>query len=239
VPLAVLSAAVASADAVAAVVEVLAVLVFPRPFLGIVPRVIRLSVLCLAFAGMSCKLHEARQEISAKEAFDAAMRRVKVKPPAGEPEVSQASIDLALAMFGIDVPSTAQRPRLDPELRDRGLTVRAAFMDKAEVTVGPAAFASWGLLGSTLAHELEVHCRQNFLFISVMDGFGLDGTGEAERQAYIHELRNAKRFGLAGGDAELIADTMEYYYPEGRKAGPAVALKRWLARNLMRNDGRF
>src|SRR5690606_19202846 len=106
------------------------------------------------------------------------------------------SIDLAIAMFGIEVPASAEWPVLDKKIEDRGLTTRGAFMDKAKVTIGPAAFTSWALLGSTLAHELEVHCQQNFLFIYLMDLVGLDGTGEAERQAYRHELTNAKRFSL-------------------------------------------
>jgi hypothetical protein len=153
--------------------------------------------------------------------------------------VSQASIDLALVLFGIEVPSTADHPQLDVELRDRGLTSRAAFMDKAHVTVGPAAFTSWGLLGSTLAHELEVHCHQNFLAIYVMDLLGLDGTGAAERQAYVHELRNARRFSLEVADAQMIADTVDYYYPDNA-TGPGVVVPRsvrsWLARNFLRGE---
>lgn len=209
-----------------------------KPFLGQVSRIFRFTTLGLSLLGLTWALHTARREIAAKEAFESGLRRVRVTPPPGAPTVSQDSIDLALALFGIELPPSASAPRLDENLRDRGLTSRAAFMEKAEVTIGPAAFTSWGLLGSTLAHELEVHCQQNFLLISVMDAIGLDGTGEAERQAYIHELRNARRFGLGHEDAELIADTMEYYYPDGRP-GPEMALRRWLARNLIRTTGRF
>ena len=216
-----------------------AVLSSYRPIVGVLVLWFRVGVVSLVLFGLGTTLHLARREIAAREAFEASLRRVRVLPPSAAPEVSKASIDLALTMFGITVPTSAMAPRLDEDLRDRGLTSRAAFMEQAEVTIGPAAFASWGLLGSTLAHELEVHCRQNFLFISVMDAFGLDGTGEAERQAYLHELRNARRFGLASDDADLIAETMEYYYPDGRRSGPVVAIKRWLARNLIRTSGAF
>lgn len=186
-------------------------------------------------------LSQARAEHDAQAAFRRGMAQVTVVAPATAPIPGQAAVDLALMLYGIEVPPSAEHPLYDAALKDRGLTSRGAFMTKAEVTVGPAAFTSWALLGSTLAHELEVHSRQNFLFIYVMDVVGLDGTGEAERQAYVHELRNAKRFGLEVADAELIADTMEYYYPAqvegGSKAG--LAVKTWLARNFLRGNRGF
>lgn len=180
---------------------------------------------------------QAKKETTARERFVSGVKKVTVKPPKTLPKPGQEAIEIALSMYGIEVPSSAMHPRYDAELKDRGLTSRAAFAQKAEVTIGPAAFASWGLLGSTLAHELEVHCQQSFLLITVMDAIGLDGTSEAERQAYIHELRQARRFSLPVEDADLIADTMEYYYPEGRQRGPTLAIKSWLARNLLRAQG--
>jgi hypothetical protein len=86
-------------------------------------------------------------------------------------------------------------------------------MSKTKVFVGPTAFSSWGMLGSTLAHEVEVHCRQNFPLIVLKDQLGLDGTVEAEREAYEYEIQNAGRFGLDHRDQNLIAATVEYYYP--------------------------
>jgi hypothetical protein len=162
------------------------------------------------------------------------MAQVRVLPPEGKPEVSQESIDLAVAIYGIKIPNSASKPKLDMNLKDRGLTSRGAYIEKADVTIGPAAFSSWSLLASTLGHELEVHCNQNFLFVYLMDVMRLDGTGSAEREAYIYELRNAKRFGLDIVDADMIAETMEYYYPDVKsefKILPGV--KRWLARNLL------
>lgn len=184
----------------------------------------------------------SHSEVQEQRAYRRQVGQMLVKAPEGLPPMNQESVDLALVMFGIEVPTAAEHPRFDPELRDRGLTTRGAFMEKAEVTVGPAAFSSWALLGSTLAHELEVHCQQNFLAIYVMDTIGLDGTGAAERQAYIHELRGAQRFGLIGDDAELIADTMEYYYPEHpseARLGMPGAVRNWLARNFLKADRQF
>lgn len=189
----------------------------------------------VAVTGTLVGFVKARSEVGARRAFDRRVAAVKVIAPSGAPEVSQASIDLALVLFSIAVPASADHPLLDEELKDRGLTTRGAFMEKALVTVGPSAFTSWALLGSTLAHELEVHCQQNFFMIYAMDVTGLDGTGEAERQAYVHELRNAKRFGLPAGDADLIADTMEFYYPvhvAGKASFPGK-VRTWLARNVL------
>jgi hypothetical protein len=202
------------------------------------PRVAfgRLAVLTTVLISLTASLVHSRAQVTARSTYERAMATVAVVPPDTAPEPSQKSIELALVMFGIQVPASASHPVFDPALRDRGLTSRGAFMDKAVVTVGPAAFSSWSLLGSTLAHELEVHCQQNFLFIYMMDALGLDGTGAAERQAYAHELRNARRFGLAGADASLIADTMDYYYPDTpRVAGftVPVAIRGWLARNVL------
>lgn len=183
----------------------------------------------------------AHFQVMRAETFADEMRAVSVVAPEGRPEVSQESIDLAIVMYGILVPSSSEHPTLDPKLSDRGLTTRATFLEKAIVTVGPAAFESWGLLGSTLAHELEIHCQQNFLAIYLMDAIGLDGTGAAERQAYVHELRNADRFGLGGADADLIADTMEFFYPDtgvSRISMPGT-IRNWLARNVLHGQPRL
>ena len=194
----------------------------------------RLGFVFGLFGFLLLSAFNANHEIHARDVFAAEMAAVRVLPPEGKPEISQESIDLAIAIYGIKIPSSAAKPILDLNLKDRGLTSRGAYVEKAEVTIGPAAFSSWSLLASTLGHELEVHCQQNFLFVYLLDVVMLDGTGSAEREAYIYELRNAKRFGLDILDAEMIADTMEYYYPDNKsdfKILPGV--KRWLARNLL------
>ena len=200
------------------------------------PALRRLLPLVIFSLGTAFAVWHSYAEVQEQRAYRRAAALIAVKAPDGVPAANQASVDLAMAINGIELPAGAAAPTFDPNLRDRGLTTRGAFMEQAKVTVGPAAFTSWGLLGSTLAHEIEVHCQQNFLAIYVMDAIGMDGTGEAERQAYIHELRNAKRFGLVTEDAELIADTMEYYYPDhptGRLSMPG-RVRSWLAKNLLR-----
>ncbi|RYZ81305.1 MAG: hypothetical protein EOP04_24245 [Proteobacteria bacterium] len=99
------------------------------------------------------------------------------------------------------------------KLEDRGLTTLNGYGKKLEVTIGPAAFTSWAVLGSTLAHEVEIHCNQNFSLIRMKDMLGLEGTNGAEREAYMHELSNSDRFKLKEADQASIRETMEYYYP--------------------------
>lgn len=202
----------------------------------------KVAFLTLLTLGLGTTLWKARKEVSFQRAFERSMASTRVIAPSTMPEISQASINLALVMFGINVPASAEFPLLDQDLKDRGMTTRGAFMEKAKVTIGPAAFSSWGLLGSTLSHELEVHCQQNFLAIYVLDFVGLDGTGTAEREAYVHELKNARRFGLEIADSQMIADTMEYYYPDqAQGVGGTLpkSVRSWLAKTLLATSYRF
>ncbi len=184
---------------------------------------------------------------------------VLVKPPQSTPELSQDSIDLAIVMFGIKLPPGAAYPKFERDLVDRGVTVKSNFLDYNRVVIGPAAFSSWGVLGSTLAHELEVHCEQSFFAVWLLDWLGLGGTELAERHAYLHEIKNKKRFGLKGSEVAMIAETLDFYYPDFRdideepmdlgdsSRGPVAklsgiltltgpkraSLNRWLASNLI------
>jgi hypothetical protein len=100
------------------------------------------------------------------------------------PELDQSSIDLALAVFSIRIPNNASDPMLNKDISDRGITFKRSIDELFQVEIGPAAFSSWSLLGSTLAHEVEVHCNQDFLAIYFLDVLGFEGTALAERSAY-------------------------------------------------------
>ncbi len=155
-------------------------------------------------------------ETQAKQNFRRSMAMVQVLPPSEVPEMSQASVELALELYGIEVPDNTNDPILDMSLEDRGSTMRSLGGDYALVKVGPAAFESWSILASTLAHEIEVHCRQSFPLIYALDVLGLEGTVIAERQAYQYELENAKRFGLNNSEALLIKNTLDFYYSHSK-----------------------
>lgn len=181
-----------------------------------------LIVFTLSFGMVSSFLWaggKSREESAVKRSW----RAQRVVAPTSRPVYSNESINIAMAMYGIDIPSNAEQPVFDPKLSDRGLTIKRAWHRNAEVKIGSAAFSSWSLLGSTLAHELEIHCRQNFFMISLLDRLGFDGTSVAERQAYKHELIMANRFGLSKADRTFIADTVHYYYPLNTKSKTSMA----------------
>jgi len=152
--------------------------------------------------------------------------------PVGRPEVGQRSIDIAMKLYAITIPEHVKGPFYSQELEDRGLTMRRGIASDAVVYIGKEAFSSWALLGSTLAHEIEVHCRQNFLAIHFQNLSGFDGTGLAEREAYRYELAHADRFGLQQYDRELISSTVAFFYPEQENmyVQKFAPLKLWLDR---------
>lgn len=155
-----------------------------------------------------------KHNYDARRYLDETLSYASVSLPKTKPDMSQESVDKALAMFNIKVPDNVKPPFYDQKLEDRGLTTLKGWGHKLEVSVGPAAFESWGLLGSTLAHELEIHCRQNFTLIRALDLIGFNGTWDAEREAYHHELDNAERFQLTEMETFSIRSTLDFYYPE-------------------------
>ena len=197
------------------------------------------AALLAMLAGLVVTVFAAQRSLSEEARFDRGMRQVRIVSPATPPQITQEAINTALVMYDINVPATANFPMFDPELSDRGMTTMRGLGRKLDVTVGPSALASWPLLGSTLAHELEVHCRQNFTMIRMRDLAGFDGTGAAEREAYLHEVKNAARFGLSADDQQQIRYTMNFFYPvghtdEGLAARLKQSVKSWLALNSSR-----
>jgi hypothetical protein len=199
-----------------------------RVFSGIATGVI----LSMATAGAIVAHGVSQADSRRQELADARRVMTDEITPSGTPLINQASIDLAAKVFGIQIPKGVRGPYFDQKLEDRGLTLRRGLASDPVVLIGREAFSSWGMLGSTLAHEIEIHCRQNFLAIHLQNLAGFDGTGVAEREAYRYELLNAERFGLAQYDRELIRSTMSYFYPEQENnlARRFVPVRAWLDR---------
>jgi hypothetical protein len=168
----------------------------------------------------------------AHEFFSDNSSAFNVRVPDGAPAFTQESIRMAIEIYAINLPKNIKGPFLNPDLEDRGLTIRKSVSAAPIVYIGRAAFQSWGLLGSTLAHEVEIHCRQNFLSIHLQNLAGLDGTGAAEREAYRYELANASRFSLESFDLDLIRSTMSFYYPERESVITKrfVPIQSWIGR---------
>lgn len=181
----------------------------------------------------------AVREVHAHAAYLKAIAEVEVVAPEASPDFNQESVDIAMVMFSIDHPHTVDSPRYDPALEDRGLTTGGLILPHKTVTVGLTAFTSWAVSGSTLAHEIEIHVDQSFFKIvatdylmgwqmsarrlagksvpalkpSAKESFENDGTWAAEREAYMYEIRNAKRFGLTNEELSSIWRVMDFYYP--------------------------
>lgn len=128
--------------------------------------------------------------------------------PQDRPPMTNEALQDALDEFGIELPSGVDFPRIDSTLADRGRTTWTPFAGNTEVLLGPSAFTSWALLGSTLAHEVEVHCHQSLLMISFQESLGMDAKGPAERTAYLYEIEQAERFGLSRPEVDRIAETL-------------------------------
>jgi hypothetical protein len=153
-----------------------------------------------------------------------------------KPVISQKSIADAIRLFKIKMPDRMIGPTLDMTLQDRGLTSREGYFARPEVRIGPTAFTSWAVLGSTLAHEIEVHCQQNFLKIATLEKIGLRGIDRAERTAYSYELIQAERFGLTAFEQDQIQDTMNRFYPiDGSNQGASLAAFRLGLQSILRS----
>lgn len=134
------------------------------------------------------------------------------------PSPGQETIDLAMEYYDIELPERVAWPKYDPSLKERGLIEIKGRVK--QVSIGPAAFSSWALLGATLVHEIEIHGRQNFFTIAVLNRVGTalfqGALGErlAEEQAYTHEVMSKKRLGLTDGEVSGLIDTRDVYYPQ-------------------------
>lgn len=168
----------------------------------------------LLLGAVMCLATWAKKEEQVRSGLWADMQDVEVILPDNYPTLNVDSLEVAMAMFGIENPTNVLPLKVDETMYDRGLTSSVSFSNVTEVTIGYAAFENWSILGSTLAHEVEIHSQQNFFLIWAMDTLGLHGTLHAERVAYNHELNDAERFGLNSEDKTMIAETMNYYYPE-------------------------
>ena len=106
-------------------------------------------------------------------------------------EYRQLAINKAIDVYGIETGLTTDI------VYDSSLQSEGEF-DKGLVRVGPQAFRNAGYLGSTIAHEAEVHGYQYFTGNLAMSGTAGRALNEAE--AYSYEVINAKRFGLNAYD---------------------------------------
>ncbi|APJ02907.1 hypothetical protein [Silvanigrella aquatica] len=168
------------------------------------------------------------QEIKIYRNSQNKMKQIPVIFPNRQPDGQQKGIDIAMALFSIESSENVAYPVYRENLPFRGLTSGNPFLNEKEVFIGEMAYSSWGILGSTLAHEIEIHGNQSFLKIEFLNytynlfyytqnliksifpviqfedykdlGFG---AYQAEKEAYIFEINCEKRFNL--NTKEIIA----------------------------------
>jgi hypothetical protein len=147
------------------------------------------------------------------------------------PHCSQDNLELAIALFSIKLPNKLKSIDYLSSLPFRGITLGNAFKNNKIIFIGSSAFNSWGILGSTLAHEAEIHGNQSFIKIELLnfaaylivslannnlffsDKFNVTiplsyGTYTAELEAYNYELISKKRFHLSLDEVAAIKKTI-------------------------------
>jgi hypothetical protein len=145
--------------------------------------------------------------------------RLNVETPQFKPDFTMESVNYAIHKYNIQFPKHGLASlTLNEDMDDRGTTAGYSGGLQKSVQLGPNAFISWSILGSTLAHEIEVHARQNFLKIALQEmylpKFVFRCTGECacEYEAYTHELENAERFSLTAEEKIGILSIRNEFY---------------------------
>lgn len=135
----------------------------------------------------------------------------------GVPYVSQKSIDRAVHVYDIKVPLFTLHPSLDIDMPEGILGQARSYIliHLCIPTIGPGSFTSWGKLGAVIAHEVEVHCNQNWWRHAIDLFLGVDTMPQLEREAYMYMLLDSKRFNLTPQEREDIFITMLLLYPNG------------------------
>ena len=167
----------------------------------------RLSLLILLFLKLSLSTACTSHHVRSSQDLTSQLQPTSLDPTSLEsstpPKPGSEAIFKSLNAFRISLPPHVLLT-YDPTLTERGRTRWQVLEKDIRVTVGPSAFASWGLLGSTLGHELEVHCQQNLTLIGMMASLGAPSIAAAETDAYRYELAQAPRFGLSSAEQDLV-----------------------------------
>jgi uncharacterized Zn-binding protein involved in type VI secretion len=118
----------------------------------------------------------------------------------------QEAIEQAVKHYGVDI-SQAKTVTYDPTVKGEAVT-----SNDGRVRVGDKAFASPGWLGSSIAHETEVHVNEQ-----AKKGkwyTGKQGTAIQEVQAYDHEIANARKYGLTDSEVNDLKKRRKRDYDE-------------------------
>ena len=100
-----------------------------------------------------------------------------------------------------------------------------------EGEIGDEAFASAARLGSTIAHEVEVHVNRQIAKGISYPSTDEQGTLIQEVEAYDYELAGTDRFGLSADELKLLKQRRASYYRklqwENRKRADVALYLKW------------
>lgn len=146
-------------------------------------------------------LTEAAARVVAEAARAEAVREVEELSATGR---KMDAIYKALDVYGIDASHVTELTYV-PELG-----AAAEMFTDGRVRVGDGAFKSAAWLGSTLAHEIEVHLNGQFLAGRWYTG--PMGSNVHHVEAYDHEIANATRFGLSKEELASLTRRRNAHY---------------------------
>jgi hypothetical protein len=147
--------------------------------------------------------------------------------------LKQSAIRRAIATYRIDVSRLHLGVSYSPhgDMRDRE---GATYLDEdgtVRVEIGDEAFASAARLGSTIAHEVEVHVNRQIAKGVYYPSTDEQGTLIQEVEAYDHELASKDRFELGADELKLLKQRRASYYRrlewENRKRADVALYVKW------------
>jgi hypothetical protein len=169
------------------------------------------------------------KEVSQYQQLLRDMQAVHVAVHLSPPVCGEQAIQAAISIFSIDTSGTDIG--FDPTIWDRGI-ISMSGDGRMHVDIGPSACSSWASLGSTIAHETEVHAKQvwavgialnvvsrtvnGFRGVRIADHEESVGSTRFEREAYLFEIESRDRFGLSDDEVDAIFSIVNFYYPEER-----------------------
>jgi hypothetical protein len=169
------------------------------------------------------------KEVSQYQQLLSDMQTVHVTVHLSPPVCGEQAIQTAISIFSID--TSGANICFDPTIWDRGI-ITLGMDGRMQVDIGTPACSSWASLGSTIAHETEVHAKQVwavgiainvvsraincFRGVRIADHEEPVGSTRFEREAYLFEIESRDRFGLSDDEVDSIFSTMNFYYPEER-----------------------
>lgn len=129
------------------------------------------------------------------------------------PRLGQESVDQAMILFNIKATKNTAWPVYSEKLSEdvRALIYKDGSFSTKIVLLSKSAFKSWGVLGSTLAHEIEVHGEQNFEWAFLKNRFFGKTLANLEIDAYNYEIYSKDRFGLSDYDIDELKRLREDY----------------------------